>query len=244
MGDLDGTRDVQPTAPRETAPHQVRAHRQATPLAQALAAAGDRWTLLIVLALDDGTVRLNTLRQRLPGVSSAVLDHHVRQMVALGLITRRRFREMPPRVELELTDSGAALLPVAAALARWGMRYRWNEQHGCEHIDPDAVLCQLPALLDGTKLPTGVLEAIIDAYDEEEEPIVRRFESVDGKLQALAEDTAVKAAAKAAARIRGDRAAWEAALGPKRDYAGLHLGGRQPLARKVFDALARDALPS
>jgi DNA-binding HxlR family transcriptional regulator len=235
MGDVAGTQEID----RQGA-SRVRAHRQATPLAQALAAAGDRWTLLIVLACGEDTVRLNTLRNRLPGVSSAVLDHHVRQMVTLGLLSRERFREMPPRVELSLTDSGAALLPIAASLARWGMRHRWAEQHGCEHVDPDAVLCQLPALLDGTKLPKGVLEAIIDAYDEEEEPIVHRFESVDGRLRRLADVAAAEAAAtKASARIRGDRAAWEAALGPRRDYAGLHLLGREPLARKVFDALPR-----
>ncbi|HTA36067.1 MAG TPA: helix-turn-helix domain-containing protein [Solirubrobacteraceae bacterium] len=233
MGDVMGTREIQGAVPPP-----VRSHRQATPLAQSLAAVGDRWTLLIVLACSDGTIRLNTLRNRLPGISSAVLDHHVRQMVALGLLTRERFREMPPRVELSLTESGAELLPIAAALARWGMRHRWNEQHGCEHIDPDAVLCQLPALLDGAKLPKGVLEAIIDAYDEEEEPVVYRFESVDGRLQPVAGEPA-RAAAKASARIRGDRAAWEAALGPRRDYAGLHLIGREPLARKVFDALPR-----
>jgi DNA-binding HxlR family transcriptional regulator len=233
MGDAAGTQEVQPKARR------TRAHRQATPLAQALAAAGDRWTLLIVLACSEGTIRLNTLRSRLPGISSAVLDHHVRQMVSVGLLSRERFREMPPRVELSLTESGAALLPIAAALARWGMRYRWSEQDDLEHINPDAVLGQLPALLDGTKLPKGVLEAIIDAYDEEEDPVVLRFETVDGKLQPLAGDTAAETAAKASARIRGDRAAWEAALGPRRDYAGLRLIGREPLARKVFDSLPR-----
>src|SRR5580698_1878824 len=156
MGDVMGIREIQGAVPPP-----VRSHRQATPLAQSLAAVGDRWTLLIVLACSDGTIRLNTLRNRLPGISSAVLDHHVRQMVALGLLSRERFREMPPRVELSLTESGAALLPIAAALARWGMSYRWNEQDGLEHVNPDAVLGQLPALLDGTRLPNGVLEAII-----------------------------------------------------------------------------------
>jgi DNA-binding HxlR family transcriptional regulator len=227
MGDVA---EAQPT--ETTQPLPVRAHRQATPLAQALAAAGDRWTLLIVLALADGTVRLNTLRQRLPGVSSAVLDHHVRQMVAVDLISRRRFREMPPRVELTLTDSGAALLPIAAALARWGMAYRWNEQTGCEHVDPDAVLCQLPALLDGTKLPKGVLETVID---DGEQRVVRRFVAVDGKLRPVGELEAQ--APKASVSIHGDRAAWEAALGPRRDRAGLRLLGREQLARQVLDAL-------
>src|ERR1700753_2712096 len=107
MGDVMATREIQGTVPPA-----VRSHRQATPLAQSLEAAGDRWTLRIVLACSDGTIRINTLRNRLPGISSAVLDHHVRQMVALGLLTRERFREMPPRVELALTESRLALLPI------------------------------------------------------------------------------------------------------------------------------------
>ncbi len=137
MRDVAGGREAATRAPVEgPAQPPLRAHRQATPLAAALAAAGDRWTLLIVLACSDGTLRLNGLRSRLPGVSSAVLDHHVRQMVALGLLSRRRFREMPPRVELTLTESGAGLLPIASALARWGMRHRWSEQSdGYEHVD-------------------------------------------------------------------------------------------------------------
>lgn len=228
MGDVAGTHQIQPTGRSS-----VRTHRQATPLAQALAAAGDRWTLLIVLACSDGTVRLNTLRNRLPGVSSAVLDHHVRQMVALGLLTRRRFREMPPRVELTLTDSGVALLPIAAALARWGMRYRWSEQEADEHVDASAILCQLPALLDDTTLPKGVLEAVID---DGEELASYRFHTVDGKLQPIgpATDNLAKAASVG---IKGDRAAWTAALGPQRDYAQLRLTGRGALARQVLDAL-------
>jgi DNA-binding HxlR family transcriptional regulator len=228
MGDVAGTHQIRPKQLTS-----LRTHRQATPLAQALAAAGDRWTLLIVLACSDGTVRLNTLRNRLPGVSSAVLDHHVRQMVALGLLTRRRFREMPPRVELTLTDSGVALLPIAAALARWGMRYRWSEQETCEHIDANAILCQLPALLDGATLPKGVLEAVID---DGEELASYRFKTVAGKLQPLGPAT-VDTANGATVAIKGDTAAWTAALGPQRDYARLRLTGRGALARRVLDAL-------
>jgi DNA-binding HxlR family transcriptional regulator len=228
MGDVAVTHQVQPTRPSS-----MRSHRRATPLAQALAAAGDRWTLLIVLACSDGTVRLNTLRNRLPGVSSAVLDHHVRQMVALGLLTRRRFREMPPRVELTLTDSGVALLPIAAALARWGMRYRWSEQELCEHIDASAILCQLPALLDDTTLSDGVLEAVID---DGEELASYRFQTVAGKLQPIGPTTGGLPKVGSVG-IKGDRAAWNAALGPQRDYARLRLTGRGALARQVLDAL-------
>src|ERR1700694_3333845 len=72
-------------------------HRQWTPLAHALAVTGDRWTLLIVHELAHGTTRLARLKERLPGISSGVLDHHIHRLAELGLLTRERFREMPPR---------------------------------------------------------------------------------------------------------------------------------------------------
>lgn len=210
------------------------AHRQATPLARALAATGDRWTLLIVLALADGGARLNTLRNRLPGVSSAVLDHHVRQMVAHGLLSRTRYREMPPRVELELTKSGAALLPIAAALARWGMCHRWTDADGVDgHVDADAVLRQLPALLEDGKLPDkGAVETVLDDGDH---PVRHRFKIVDGRLERIGGP--LPDSLKPTASIEGDVAAWSAALGPRRDYAALQLSGHRKLAEQVFAAL-------
>jgi DNA-binding HxlR family transcriptional regulator len=222
--------DVHEVAP--TPPLPVRAHRQATPLAQALAAAGDRWTLLIVLALADGTVRLNTLRARLPGISSAVLDQHVRQMVTLGLLSRRRFREMPPRVELELTESGSALLPIAGALARWAMRYRWSSQDGGERVDVDAVLRQLPALLEETDLPPGVIEATVDSGAH---AVRHHFQVSGGRLEQI--DGTLPETRAASVSITGDAAAWRAALGPARDCAGLHSSGKGPSAQQLLEAL-------
>jgi DNA-binding HxlR family transcriptional regulator len=230
MGAEAEAREVEPTAPLP-----VRAHRQATPLAQALAAAGDRWTLLIVLALTEGTVRLNTLRARLPGISSAVLDQHLRQMVTLGLLSRRRFREMPPRVELELTESGRALVPIAGALARWAMRYRWSSQEeGRERVDIDAVLRQVPALLGETKLSQGIIDAIVRSA---EHTVRHRFQVSDGGLEPLG-DLLTETRAPTAT-LTGDVAAWQAALGPARDYARLRLTGQRRLAQQLLDGLPR-----
>jgi DNA-binding HxlR family transcriptional regulator len=103
---------------------QPRHHNQrATPLARALSATGDHWTLLIAQALASDPQRPVELRRRLPGISSGVLDRHLQQMVALGLLLRRRFKEMPPRVEVALTEAGRELLPIARALARWGDKH-------------------------------------------------------------------------------------------------------------------------
>ena len=211
----------------------VRAHRQWTPLARALTATGDRWTLLIVLALSHETLRLSVLRKRLPGVSSGVLDHHLTQMVALGLLSRERFREMPPRVELTLTERGSELLPIAAALARWGMRHEWPMPDSRENIRAEAILRQLPALLEErTDLPEGTIEAVID---DDTESVTNLFQIIAGRLQ-----TAGDSVARTTARVEGDEAAWIDALGPAHDYSRLRFTGKRQIAERVLDALPRE----
>lgn len=95
----------------------------AAPLAQALLATGDHWTLRIIAALAERPLRLNELRIRLPGISTGVLDRHLQQMVTQGLVVRERYRELPPRVEYRLDAAGEELVPVAVELARWGIRH-------------------------------------------------------------------------------------------------------------------------
>ncbi len=104
---------------------RVEAHRQGqpTPLTRALDVTGDRWTLSIAMQLASGHKRPVQLQRELTGLSSAVLDRRLRRMVACGLLRRRRFREMPPRVEVELTEAGRALVPIAKELAHWAVRH-------------------------------------------------------------------------------------------------------------------------
>ncbi len=88
-----------------------------------LGAVGDRWTLRIALALAQHPQRPVELTRRLRASGAGVLDRHLGQMIALGLLLRRRFKEMPPRVELALTETGRELLPIARAMARRGDRH-------------------------------------------------------------------------------------------------------------------------
>jgi DNA-binding HxlR family transcriptional regulator len=189
---------------------------------------------LIVLALSHETLRLSTLRQRLPGVSSGVLDHHLGQMVALGLLSRERFREMPPRVELTLTERGSELLPIAAALARWGMRYEWPLPDGHENIRAEAILRQLPALLEErTDLPEGTIEAVVG---DDAESVINLFQIVGGRLETTSDN--IK---QTTARVEGDEAAWIDALGPAHDYSRLRFAGKREIAERILDALPREA---
>jgi DNA-binding HxlR family transcriptional regulator len=187
---------------------------------------------LIVLALGSDTVRLVHLQERLPGISAGVLDNHLQQLTELGVVSRRRLREMPPRVEIELTESGCELFPIAGALARWGMRRVWFSPESREQVDIGTLLRILPVLLEQeTRLPDGWLETIVATGNE---GVRSGFLIENGRLRPS--EAGVEANA-AAASIEGDEAAWIAALGPARDYTQLRITGRKRFAKKILDAL-------
>jgi DNA-binding HxlR family transcriptional regulator len=207
---------------------------------------------MIALALAPGRMRLSQLHKRLPGVSTGVLERYVQQMVTLGLVSRTRFKEMPPRVELELTDSGRELLPVAGALTRWAMRHQWSAPTDRERIDVWALLHLLPALLEEhAGLPEGSVEAYVA---DAEEPLCRYrvqngrlridervIEAKDERCDAGSEAGAPSLAANdlATTRVHGDGEAWVAALGPAGDYGRLRITGDRRLATQILDALHR-----
>ncbi len=216
---------------------------------------GDNWTLLIATQLEGGRVRLSELRARLAGVSAGVLDRYVHRMARAGLLTRTRFKEMPPRVELELTDAGRELLPIAGALARWGLRRAWSEPQEGEQVDIHALLRLMPVLLaGGTDLPEANVELILheDPTESRYRFTVRRGHLIATEARApIAGDGAgPEAGAEAGSpeaapkvRVRGDRAAWTAALGPDADIRGLRVGGERRIARLLLAELHRPDAP-
>ena len=208
------------------------ARRQWTPLGRALTVAGDNWTLIIAMQLAPGRTRLSHLRDRLAGVSAGVLDRYLYRMASAGLITRTRFREMPPRVEIELTDSGRELLPIAGALARWGVRRAWSAPRQGEQVDIDALFRLLPLLLEEEAgLPDSTVELTLRESTGSPKHLLRLH---GGRVQPDSEHPGL---ATPTATIEGDRAAWMAALGPHVDCSQLRLGGNQALARKILAAI-------
>jgi DNA-binding HxlR family transcriptional regulator len=220
--------------PWQAAGAQPRAHRSWTPLARALTATGDHWTLLIVLQLATGRARVGELQRSLPGVSTGALERCVQHMEALGLLTKARFREMPPRVELELTETGRELLPIAGALARWGMLHMWSQPHDCEGVNIESLLRLLPALLeDRAGFTAGRFQAVVEQPDLPADLV--SFKVEHGRLRI---DPAPEEQPQAHPdRVVGDSTAWVAALGPEADYRGLVFTGERALATSILDAL-------
>ncbi|MBA3807058.1 MAG: helix-turn-helix transcriptional regulator [Solirubrobacterales bacterium] len=215
-----------------TSSRRTRAHRSWTPLGRALAATGDRWTLLIVLQLSGGRLRLSRLHRCLPGVSTGVLERYVQQMEELELLTRTRHREMPPRVELELTQAGRELLPIAVALSRWGMVRMWSDPGERERVGIELLLRTLPMLVeDPAELPDGTVEAVV--VDHPEPPTHVSYRICGGHIQVE------HATGRSQSRVEGNTGMWIEALGPAADYARLTFEGERQLAIALLDALPR-----
>ena len=94
------------------------------PVATTINLIGNKWKLLIIRDLLGGTRRFGELRKSLAGISQRVLTENLRALESDGLVERKVFAEVPPRVEYNLNRTGQSLQPVIAAMADWGTRYK------------------------------------------------------------------------------------------------------------------------
>ena len=88
-------------------------------LRQIVERAGDKWTVLVIGALEHGPQRYSYLQYSIPGISQRMLTHTLRRLRRDGLVSRTSYPEVPPRVEYALTDLGATLIEAVTALIDW-----------------------------------------------------------------------------------------------------------------------------
>ena len=122
---------------------------------------GDKWTLLIVRDLLSGPRRFVELQRVLPGISTEQLRSRLNRMVADGMLTRKRYREVPPRVDYELTERSRELAPVLGELARWGYGWAWGPPRESETIDVGAIFRLAPGLIPANG-NSGTVEVAVD----------------------------------------------------------------------------------
>lgn len=96
----------------------------ACPVETTLMLISDRWKVLIIRDLMNGTKRFGELKKSIGNVSQKVLTSNLRSMEDSGLLTRKVYAEVPPRVEYTLTETGYSLKPVLDAMSKWGTEYK------------------------------------------------------------------------------------------------------------------------
>ena len=96
----------------------------ACPVEVTLSVIGNKWKVLIIRDLLSGTKRFGELKASVSGISQKVLSSNLKDMEAGGILNRRSYDEIPPRVEYSLTELGRSLQPVLESMIEWGESYR------------------------------------------------------------------------------------------------------------------------
>ncbi|MDD3410413.1 MAG: helix-turn-helix domain-containing protein [Eubacteriales bacterium] len=94
------------------------------PVETTLMLVSSRWKVLILRDLFCGTKRFGELKKSLTDISQKVLTQNLKDLEEDGLLTRKAYAEVPPRVEYSLTELGASLKPVICAMYDWGHSYK------------------------------------------------------------------------------------------------------------------------
>lgn len=82
-----------------------------------------KWTVLILYHISEGPLRFNELLRKLPDMTHATLSKQLKQMEKNGLVLRKEYMQIPPKVEYSMTELGRAFIPVLDCIEKWGNQY-------------------------------------------------------------------------------------------------------------------------
>ena len=114
-------------------------YNQHCPTRMVLDRIADKWTVLVVGALEDKTKRFGELRREIGGVSQKMLTQTLRGLEMDGLVARRVYASVPPKVEYTLTKLGRTLIPVLEATREWSEQNIEGVLEARSHYDTRAV---------------------------------------------------------------------------------------------------------
>ena len=126
----------------------MTAYGQFCPVAKAMELLDERWTMLVIRELLEGSRHFNALRRGVPRMSPALLSTRLRTLVRAGLVERY---EDGNRVTYALTPAGKELRPIVEALGHWGMR--WIPDLGDEDLDPHLLIWDIHRNVDLDAVP-------------------------------------------------------------------------------------------
>jgi DNA-binding HxlR family transcriptional regulator len=218
-------------------PPKRHPYDQWSPDARALDLVGDKWTLLIIRDLASGPRRFVELQRVLPGISTEQLRSRLNRMVADGLLTRQRYREVPPRVDYELTERSRELMPVLGALARWGYDWAWSAPREAENVNVGAIFRLAPGLIEAPPGLDGTVELVVESAGPESPERRYRLTASGGRVR-ISEG---KPSERAGAVVSGSPAAWVRALGPEGSPDDLAISGNRGLADALLSGFTAAA---
>ena len=169
----------------------------------------------------------------LPGISTEQLRSRLNRMVADGLLTRQRYREVPPRVDYELTERSRELMPVVGALARWGYDWTWSAPRPGEDINVGAVFRLAPGLIAPPAGMEGSVDLIVEGPGGE-----RRYRLTASRGRVEISENVTDGAGAA---VSGNQDAWVRALGPDGSPDGLSFTGNRGVADMLLQAFTAAA---
>ena len=92
-----------------------------TPFGYTLSMIGGKWRLVILyLLIEYGTIRFNELHRKIGAITYKTLSMELKAMEADGLVIRKEYPQVPPKVEYSLSDKGNSLFPIMESMCRWG----------------------------------------------------------------------------------------------------------------------------
>ncbi len=126
------------------------AYGQFCPVAKAMELLDERWTMLVVRELLEGSRTFNALRRGVPRISPALLSARLQRLSRAGVIERR---QDGTRISYALTPAGRELHTVIEAIGRWGIR--WIPELGDEDLDPHLLMWDIHRNIDLAAVPDG-----------------------------------------------------------------------------------------
>ncbi len=100
----------------------------ACPVETTLSLIGSKWNILILRDLMEGTKRFGELQRSIGSISQKVLTANLRDLEAKGIVHRKVYPEVPPRVEYSLTELGLSLKPILDSMWDWGSQYKTKQE--------------------------------------------------------------------------------------------------------------------
>ncbi|MWC28851.1 winged helix-turn-helix transcriptional regulator [Paenibacillus sp. MMS18-CY102] len=100
----------------------------------------NKWTALVIYALEDGTIRYGEINRRIEGISQKMLTQTLKQLERDGLVSRKVTPSVPPVVDYTLTRLGESLIPYMKQLTEWASAHLAEVQHARAAYDSEALV--------------------------------------------------------------------------------------------------------